>query len=282
MSCATGRKLMLAYYRCRLRHGRAGRCHSRVLGYSCKETRNAIPTEINARVTCRLGRRTVDPHLPAEHLSPRAARASTRSTPRRRRSRASITPQRAAKRARARREPWTSMSEDGSRAAPRARAARSAISSWPRAVGWTASGSSHGGPARSSSSASAAPWSAATARTMALAARGLGAARGRPRSAGQRAQQQPLAARRQRGGARAQRLLVGAGVPVQRARVVDADVEAGDVVGAVQARDLLGQHVARERAVARELGERQRRAPRPATAPTTASARRAPARRGRW
>jgi hypothetical protein len=58
-SCATGRKLMLAYYRCRLRHGRAGRCHSRVLGYRCTETRNAIPTEINARVTCRLGRRTI-------------------------------------------------------------------------------------------------------------------------------------------------------------------------------------------------------------------------------
>jgi hypothetical protein len=59
VSCATGRKLMVAYYRCRLRNGRAGRCHSRVLGYSCKETRNAIPTEINARVTCRLGRKTI-------------------------------------------------------------------------------------------------------------------------------------------------------------------------------------------------------------------------------
>jgi SGNH domain (fused to AT3 domains) len=58
-SCATGRKLMLAYYRCRLRHGRAGRCHSTVLGYSCKETRNAIPTEINARVTCKRGRRSI-------------------------------------------------------------------------------------------------------------------------------------------------------------------------------------------------------------------------------
>jgi hypothetical protein len=59
VSCATGRRLMLAYYRCRLRHGRAGRCHSTVLGYTCRETRNAIPTEINARVTCRRGRRTV-------------------------------------------------------------------------------------------------------------------------------------------------------------------------------------------------------------------------------
>jgi hypothetical protein len=58
-SCTTGRKLMLAYYRCRLRHGRAGRCRSTVLGYTCKETRNAIPTEINARVTCKRGRRTI-------------------------------------------------------------------------------------------------------------------------------------------------------------------------------------------------------------------------------
>jgi len=52
-SCSTGDKLIFAYYRCRLRHGKAGTCHSAVLGFSCREQRNSIPTEIEARVTCR-------------------------------------------------------------------------------------------------------------------------------------------------------------------------------------------------------------------------------------
>jgi hypothetical protein len=52
-SCSTGRRLELAYYHCRLRHGAAGRCSGGVLGFSCSEKRNSIPTEIDARVTCR-------------------------------------------------------------------------------------------------------------------------------------------------------------------------------------------------------------------------------------
>ena len=59
VSCATGRKLTLAYYHCRVKHGKAGRCTSKVLGYACTEKRNSIPTEIDARVTCRLHTRTV-------------------------------------------------------------------------------------------------------------------------------------------------------------------------------------------------------------------------------
>jgi hypothetical protein len=58
-SCRVGSKVALDYYKCRLRHGRAGTCHSRVDGYSCKERRNSIPTEIEARVTCRRGEATV-------------------------------------------------------------------------------------------------------------------------------------------------------------------------------------------------------------------------------
>jgi len=58
-SCATGDKLAFAYYHCRIRSGPAGRCHSVVLGYSCREQRNSIPTEIDARVTCRKGSATV-------------------------------------------------------------------------------------------------------------------------------------------------------------------------------------------------------------------------------
>jgi hypothetical protein len=52
-SCATGTKLAIAYYKCRTRSGRAGTCHSTVLGFTCHEQRNSIPTEIDARVTCR-------------------------------------------------------------------------------------------------------------------------------------------------------------------------------------------------------------------------------------
>ena len=58
-SCATGRKLARAYYRCRTRSGRKGRCHRRVLRYSCRERRQTIPTEIDGKVTCRRGARRI-------------------------------------------------------------------------------------------------------------------------------------------------------------------------------------------------------------------------------
>jgi hypothetical protein len=52
-SCGTGKKLALAYRRCRVRHGGVkGRCPGGVLGYSCKEHRVSIPTEIDGSVTC--------------------------------------------------------------------------------------------------------------------------------------------------------------------------------------------------------------------------------------
>jgi hypothetical protein len=62
VGCRTGRRVALAYYRCRRRKGKAGRCTARVLGYGCRETkrvRTASPPEINARVSCRRGARTV-------------------------------------------------------------------------------------------------------------------------------------------------------------------------------------------------------------------------------
>ncbi len=58
-SCATGRKFVVAYYKCRLAHGKAGRCVKKVMGYSCQEKRETIPTEIDARVTCRDGNRSI-------------------------------------------------------------------------------------------------------------------------------------------------------------------------------------------------------------------------------
>jgi hypothetical protein len=56
VSCATGERLVRAYYRCRVRNGgRKGRCRTRVLGFRCTETRESISTQFDARVTCRRG-----------------------------------------------------------------------------------------------------------------------------------------------------------------------------------------------------------------------------------
>jgi hypothetical protein len=57
--CSTGQKVQVAFQNCRLKHGRAGRCHSKVLGYTCKEQRQAIPTQITAAVKCTNGHRRV-------------------------------------------------------------------------------------------------------------------------------------------------------------------------------------------------------------------------------
>jgi hypothetical protein len=55
VSCSTGKKVTLAHYKCRVKHGVKGRCVSKVLGYSCKETRRSISTEIDGTVTCKSG-----------------------------------------------------------------------------------------------------------------------------------------------------------------------------------------------------------------------------------
>lgn len=55
-SCANGRKIAVAHNKCRRANGGIkGRCTRKVLRYSCTEKRQSIPTEINARVTCRRG-----------------------------------------------------------------------------------------------------------------------------------------------------------------------------------------------------------------------------------
>ncbi|MEA2151014.1 MAG: hypothetical protein QOD69_2844 [Solirubrobacteraceae bacterium] len=60
VGCATGRKVAVAYYKCRIKKGRSGRCTSKVLGYSCRETKRVkIPTELDARVSCSRGARRV-------------------------------------------------------------------------------------------------------------------------------------------------------------------------------------------------------------------------------
>lgn len=58
--CATGHKLIKAYYKCRVAKpspGKKGRCTSKVLGYTCTEKRsNVIKTQFDARVTCKRGK----------------------------------------------------------------------------------------------------------------------------------------------------------------------------------------------------------------------------------
>jgi hypothetical protein len=57
ISCSYGKRFVVAYYKCRTKNGSrpAGRCVTKVLGFSCTEKRESIPTEIDARVTCRRG-----------------------------------------------------------------------------------------------------------------------------------------------------------------------------------------------------------------------------------
>ena len=56
VSCRTGRRVVRRYYRCRINAGgRRSRCHSTVLGFSCKERRQSISTQFDARVTCSRG-----------------------------------------------------------------------------------------------------------------------------------------------------------------------------------------------------------------------------------
>jgi hypothetical protein len=62
VSCKTGRSLAVKYYKCRIKHGRKGRCTSKVLGYACKEARPAdsqSDEQLNAKVTCKRGARKI-------------------------------------------------------------------------------------------------------------------------------------------------------------------------------------------------------------------------------
>ena len=60
VSCATGKKVVRAFHKCRKANGGIrGRCTSRVLGYSCTERREAIKTQFSAKANCKSGTRRV-------------------------------------------------------------------------------------------------------------------------------------------------------------------------------------------------------------------------------
>ncbi|HEX3873147.1 MAG TPA: hypothetical protein VHW26_03300 [Solirubrobacteraceae bacterium] len=54
-TCSTASKLILGIYKCRTKSGLAGKCKTKVDGFKCAETRHSIPTEIDARDTCKRG-----------------------------------------------------------------------------------------------------------------------------------------------------------------------------------------------------------------------------------
>jgi hypothetical protein len=57
-SCSNGIKVTRAFQSCRLEKGKKGRCTTKVLGFSCRETRpgsESIPTQFTGHVTCRKG-----------------------------------------------------------------------------------------------------------------------------------------------------------------------------------------------------------------------------------
>lgn len=60
VSCATGKQVVRAYYKCRVRSGGVkGYCHSKVLGYACSEKRSGISVQFDAKVNCVNGSRRV-------------------------------------------------------------------------------------------------------------------------------------------------------------------------------------------------------------------------------
>ncbi|MEA2219420.1 MAG: hypothetical protein QOJ35_2046 [Solirubrobacteraceae bacterium] len=54
VTCTYAKSFVVAYYKCRTHSSLSGRCRS-VRRFSCTERRVTIPTEIDARVTCKRG-----------------------------------------------------------------------------------------------------------------------------------------------------------------------------------------------------------------------------------
>lgn len=62
VTCARGKAVVRAFHNCRKKHGGVkGRCprSQSVLGYHCRETREAIATQFTSKVTCTFGSRRV-------------------------------------------------------------------------------------------------------------------------------------------------------------------------------------------------------------------------------
>jgi hypothetical protein len=59
VSCSTAKRFVKSFHACRHRHGGAdGRC-PHLSGYTCRERREAIPTQYDSRATCTRGHRKI-------------------------------------------------------------------------------------------------------------------------------------------------------------------------------------------------------------------------------
>jgi hypothetical protein len=55
-SCKRGKEVVRAFHACRYANGgKKARCPRAVLGYSCRENRDSIPTQYTSTVVCRKG-----------------------------------------------------------------------------------------------------------------------------------------------------------------------------------------------------------------------------------
>jgi hypothetical protein len=62
VSCATGKTVIKAFHSCRFKKGKAGKCTTKVKGYSCTDKRPAalsIPTQFTGNVTCKNGSKRI-------------------------------------------------------------------------------------------------------------------------------------------------------------------------------------------------------------------------------
>lgn len=59
-SCGKAKGVVKAFHTCRHKHGKAGRCTSKVKGYSCSEKRTSSPTQYDSSVTCKNGSKRVN------------------------------------------------------------------------------------------------------------------------------------------------------------------------------------------------------------------------------
>jgi hypothetical protein len=60
VGCATGQRVALAFQACRVKHGVKGTCHTKVIGYSCHEKRQAGSANFIAIVACTNGHKKVN------------------------------------------------------------------------------------------------------------------------------------------------------------------------------------------------------------------------------
>ncbi|MGI8803659.1 MAG: hypothetical protein ACR2KV_16085 [Solirubrobacteraceae bacterium] len=60
VGCGTVHGVEAGWETCRLKHGRKGVCHTKILGFTCHEKRMSSPVSIDATLACKHGRKIID------------------------------------------------------------------------------------------------------------------------------------------------------------------------------------------------------------------------------